>query len=178
MVLAGCTGSDDPKPTGSSSGSSTGSSASSSAPPGKSVDEVLGYQAPASVGSSKAKFTPEFSAAPSDLELNVASVRSTPTGTVLVYWVKAVGTDEGSMYVGRASDWDQQPTLVDAKAKKVYSVDTAGVRGGQSCVCTRLSSAYAEPRLNSALYAELPPDVSEVEVRLGPFPSVKVPVSR
>jgi hypothetical protein len=95
-----------------------------------------------------------------------------------MYWVKALSADEGSMYVGRASDWEQQPTLVDAKAKKVYSVDTAGVRGRQSCVCTRLSSAYAEPRINSALYAELPDDVSEVEVRMEPFAAVTVPVTR
>ncbi len=176
LLVAGCTGDgDDPKPSTSSSG---GSGTTTTGGGGASVEDVLGYQPPTSVGSAKAHFNPEFAAGDSELELNVASVRSTPTGAVLVYWVKDLSGKEDAMFVGRASDWEVFPTLVDTAGKKVYTVDTAGVREGQSCVCTRLSYAYQEPRLNTALFAPLPDDVTQVEVRMKPFGAIKVPVTR
>ena len=158
-LLGACTNdTDDPTPTGSGSSSATASSTPSAFVPSDQSALVLAATPPAVAGSVKglAHNTPAT--------FNVAQVRATPRGTVLTYWFTA--PDSSALIDHGDHSWENQPTLVDPTAKKVYQPSTfTDSRGETRCLCTDGSYILAVPQPRTVYYPALPEGVTTIEVR-------------
>lgn len=109
--------------------------------------------------------------------LNVAEVRATPGGTLLVFWY--TGRDE--MLVRRGEQgWTSFPTLVDVGGRKAYEPLTyVNADGKTACLCTDAAYIRGVPQPRTVYYPSVPTSVSSIEVRQPGFAkSVTVPVTR
>ena len=162
--LGACTGDDpDPTPSGSASGTSpspTPSAADQSA-------TVLTAQLPAVQGSTSGSLdnAPLGSHAAT---LNIAQVRATPEGTLLIHWY--TGPDTRLLLSQGERGWENLPTLVDLAGKKVYEpVTFTSTQGDQKCICTDAAYVRGTPQPRTILYPPLPEAATTIQVRQAGF---------
>lgn len=182
LVLAGCSG-DSPEPPPTTSGDATTGDGSSTTGTGTGSDQsasVLGLAKPTAAGKAAAT---RGRLAPGTV-LQVWSVRSTPSGTVLAFSLSANAEEE---VTGRFNEWEDMPVLHDPKTKTEWSVTTYVPKNGATDLKDKRSPvgssvSYVDKpervRYYTALYPTLPDSVTTVQVKHDDFAPATVPVTR